>query len=123
MRAEAADRARGRPGTGGAQDQEGSAEEVICTISTRVLLAFGDKFGMNDAPLIFWTCREEIERAASQKYDRTARHHTKSWMSANAICEPWSRPFRGGLGGRPGPGSLRDEQMHREHFACQGADI
>jgi hypothetical protein len=53
---------------------KGSAEEVICTISTRVLLAFGDKFGMNDAPLIFLTYREEIERAASQKYDRTVRH-------------------------------------------------
>jgi hypothetical protein len=53
---------------------KGSAEEVICTISTRVLLAFGAKFGMNDAPLIFWTYREEIERAANQKYDRTARH-------------------------------------------------
>jgi hypothetical protein len=49
------------------------AEKVICTISTRVLLDFGDKFGMSDASLIFWTCREEIERAASQKYDRTAR--------------------------------------------------
>jgi hypothetical protein len=48
-------------------------KKVICTISTGVLLAFGDKFGMSDAPLIFWTYRDEIERAASQKYDRTAR--------------------------------------------------
>jgi Protein of unknown function (DUF1488) len=48
-------------------------EEVVCTISTRVLLALGVAIGMDDAPLIFWTYREEIERAASQKYDRTAR--------------------------------------------------
>jgi Protein of unknown function (DUF1488) len=43
----------------------------ICTISTRVLLAFGDT--VDDAVLIFRAYREEIERPASEKYDRTAR--------------------------------------------------
>jgi hypothetical protein len=47
------------------------AAEVICTISTRVLLAFDDT--VSDAVLIFRAYREEIERAASRKYDRTAR--------------------------------------------------
>jgi hypothetical protein len=46
---------------------------VICGVSTRVLLAFGDPLGMNDAQTIFWAHREKIERAESQKYDRTGR--------------------------------------------------
>jgi hypothetical protein len=50
---------------------EDGAEEVICTVSTRVLLAFDGT--ASDAVLIFRAYREEIERAASQKYDRTAR--------------------------------------------------
>jgi hypothetical protein len=48
-------------------------ERVICTVSTRVLLALGDTVGMNDAQMIFRAYREEIERAASRKYVRTAR--------------------------------------------------
>jgi hypothetical protein len=48
-------------------------EEVICTVSIRVLLALGETVGTNDAQTIFRGHREEIERAASQKYDRTAR--------------------------------------------------
>jgi hypothetical protein len=52
--------------------KDGEAQ-VICAVSTRVLLAFGDPISMNDAQTIFWPYREEIERAASQKYDRTAR--------------------------------------------------
>jgi hypothetical protein len=47
------------------------AEEVICKVSTRVLSAFGDT--VSDTVLIFRAYREEVERAASQKYDRTAR--------------------------------------------------
>jgi hypothetical protein len=47
--------------------------QVICAVSTRVLLVFGDPLGMNDAQMIFRAYREEIERAASQRYDRTAR--------------------------------------------------
>jgi hypothetical protein len=49
------------------------AEEVICTVSIRILLAFGDTVGTNDPQTIFSAYREEIERAASQKYDRIAR--------------------------------------------------
>jgi hypothetical protein len=48
-------------------------EQVICTVSTRVLLAFGDTADVNDAQMIFRTYREEIERAASRQYDRTRR--------------------------------------------------
>jgi hypothetical protein len=49
------------------------AEEVICTVSIRILLAFGDTVGTNDPQTIFSAYREEIERAASRKYDRIAR--------------------------------------------------
>jgi Protein of unknown function (DUF1488) len=48
-------------------------DEVVCTISNRALSALGDTVGMNDTTLIFWAYRDEIERAASAKYDRTAR--------------------------------------------------
>jgi Protein of unknown function (DUF1488) len=49
--------------------------ELICSISIQALLAFGDKVGMNDAQMIFWAYWDEIERAASDKYDRTSREH------------------------------------------------
>jgi hypothetical protein len=49
------------------------AKEVICNVSDRVLLAFGAAVGMTDARDIFWAYRDEFERAASEKYDRTAR--------------------------------------------------
>jgi hypothetical protein len=53
--------------------KNGAEEEVICTVSFRILLALGETVGANDAQTIFRGHREEIERAASQKYDRTAR--------------------------------------------------
>jgi hypothetical protein len=37
------------------------------------LLALGAAVGLTDARDIFWACRDEIERAASDKFDRTAR--------------------------------------------------
>jgi hypothetical protein len=49
------------------------ANEVICNISHRTLLAFGAAVGMTDARDIFWAYRDEIERAASDKHDRTTR--------------------------------------------------
>jgi Protein of unknown function (DUF1488) len=49
------------------------ADELICKVSYRVLLAFGVAADFNDARDIFWADRDEIERAASDKYDRTAR--------------------------------------------------
>jgi hypothetical protein len=49
------------------------ADEVICSVSHRVLFAFGAATGLTDARDIFWACRDEIELAASDKYDRTAR--------------------------------------------------
>jgi hypothetical protein len=53
--------------------KNGAEQEVICTVSFRVLLAFGDTVGTNDLQALFSAYREEIERAASQKYDRIAR--------------------------------------------------
>jgi hypothetical protein len=49
------------------------ANEVICNISLRVLLALGASVGMTDTRDIFRTYRDQIERAASGKYDRSAR--------------------------------------------------
>jgi Protein of unknown function (DUF1488) len=48
------------------------ANEVICNISHRALLAFGVTVGMTDTGDIFLAYRDEIEHAASAKYDRTA---------------------------------------------------
>jgi hypothetical protein len=50
--------------------KDGEAQ-VICAVSTRVPLAFGDPRDMNDTQTIFWAHRAEIERAASRKYDPT----------------------------------------------------
>jgi hypothetical protein len=97
---------------------EDGAEEVICTVSTRVLLAFGDT--VSNAVLIFRAYREEIERAASEKYDRSAREPYEILrVSERDLCLGPGL-FAGGTRGRPGPGSLRVEQMQREHFACHG---
>jgi hypothetical protein len=49
-------------------------DEVPCRVSHRALLSLGSLLGMNDTTLIFAACRERIERAASDKYDRFARH-------------------------------------------------
>jgi hypothetical protein len=51
------------------------AWELICSISNRTLMAFGAKWGMKDAQMVFWAYQDEIERAASDKYDRTGRKH------------------------------------------------
>jgi hypothetical protein len=48
-------------------------DEVICNISHRALLVIGATDGMSDPRDIFWACRDEIARAASDKFDRTAR--------------------------------------------------
>jgi hypothetical protein len=50
------------------------AADVPCLVSHRALSALGSLLGMNDTTLIFAACRERIERAASDKYDRSARH-------------------------------------------------
>jgi Protein of unknown function (DUF1488) len=47
--------------------------ELICSISNRTLMAFGARWGMQDAQMVFWAYQDEIERAASDKYDRTGR--------------------------------------------------
>jgi hypothetical protein len=47
-------------------------DEVICAISPRVLEEIGQQVGRN-AIYVFWAFREEIERAASAKYDGAAR--------------------------------------------------
>jgi hypothetical protein len=47
--------------------------EVLCNVSLRALLSFGRTVGMDDAAMIFAAYRHRIERAASDKYDRTAR--------------------------------------------------
>ena len=47
--------------------------EAPCHISHDDLLSFGRTVGMRDTALIFEAYREEIERAASDKYDRTGR--------------------------------------------------
>jgi hypothetical protein len=47
--------------------------ELICSISNRTLMAYGAKQGMQDAHMVFWAYQDEIERAASDKYDRTGR--------------------------------------------------
>jgi hypothetical protein len=48
-------------------------DEVPCSVSYRALLAFGRTVGMDDSTIIFVAYRDQIERAASDKYDRTAR--------------------------------------------------
>jgi hypothetical protein len=48
-------------------------DEVICNISHRALLVLGATVGITDVRDIFSAYRDEIERAASDKYDRTAR--------------------------------------------------
>jgi hypothetical protein len=47
--------------------------EIVCSISNRTLMAYGAKRGMQDAQMVFWAYQDEIERAASDKYDRTGR--------------------------------------------------
>jgi hypothetical protein len=47
--------------------------ELICSVSNRALMAFGAKRGVQDAQMVFWAYQDEIERAASDKYDRTGR--------------------------------------------------
>jgi Protein of unknown function (DUF1488) len=47
--------------------------EVPCHIYQDDLSSFGRTVGMRDTALIFEAYREEIERAASDKYDRTGR--------------------------------------------------
>jgi hypothetical protein len=47
--------------------------EVSCHISHDDLSSFGRTVGMRDTALIFEAYREEIECAASDKYDRTGR--------------------------------------------------
>jgi hypothetical protein len=78
--------------------KNGAEEEVICTVSFRILLAFGDTVGTNDPQTLFTACRGEIERAASQNTTALPESSTKFWTSADATCEPWSRPLRGGRG-------------------------
>jgi hypothetical protein len=47
------------------------AFDLVCRISYRTLMALGDKAAVKDAHMVFWAFREKIERAASDKYDRT----------------------------------------------------
>jgi hypothetical protein len=42
-------------------------------LSQSVLLAIGEEMGLRSPAYIFWAVRDELERAASAKYDRTAR--------------------------------------------------
>jgi Protein of unknown function (DUF1488) len=48
-------------------------DEVICAISPRVLVEIGEQVGLRNAIYVFWAFRDEIERAASAKYDGAAR--------------------------------------------------
>jgi hypothetical protein len=48
-------------------------DEVVCAISSSLLIAVGQPDGLINPVFIFWALREKIERAASAKYDRTAR--------------------------------------------------
>jgi hypothetical protein len=47
--------------------------EVRCHIATDTLVNFGKTADLSGAPLIFAAYIELIERAASEKYDRTTR--------------------------------------------------
>jgi hypothetical protein len=72
-------------------------------------LAFGDAVGTNDTQISSRKYLPGLQRrdqgAASQKYDRTSREPYEIRESANAICEPWSRPFRGRHEGQAWTGS------------------
>jgi hypothetical protein len=100
--------------------KNGAEEEVICTVSFRILLAFGDTVGTNDPQTLFSACRGEIERAASQNTTALPESSTKFWTSAGATCEPWSRPLRGG---GPGPGSLWVEQTLNRNIRATIANL
>ena len=47
--------------------------EVPCHISNQDLLSLGARLGLTEAALIFMARRGAIERAASDKYDRSTR--------------------------------------------------
>src|SRR5271156_4715805 len=47
--------------------------EVPCLVSKRTLSNLGKAAGLTEAPLIFAAYRERIERAASDKWDRSTR--------------------------------------------------
>ena len=47
--------------------------EVICQISLETLSQFGSTLGLSEASEIFESGRATIERAASDRYDRTSR--------------------------------------------------
>jgi hypothetical protein len=53
--------------------EDDGAGEVICSISSTTLVAIGQAAGLSHPIFIFLAFREKIERAASEKYDRTAR--------------------------------------------------
>ena len=48
--------------------------EVVCRIDLETLSQFGRTIGLSETIEIFETSRATIERAASNKYDRTSRH-------------------------------------------------
>jgi hypothetical protein len=48
--------------------------EVICQIDLETLSQFGSTLGLSETTEIFELGRATIERAASDKYDRTSRH-------------------------------------------------
>jgi hypothetical protein len=52
---------------------KGDGREVICSVSERVLMALGETMGLRSPVYTFWAVRDEIERAASAKYDQTPR--------------------------------------------------
>jgi len=47
--------------------------EVVCRINLDALSEFGRTIGLSEPTEIFETGRAAIERAASEKYDRTSR--------------------------------------------------
>jgi hypothetical protein len=102
--------------------KNGAEEEVICTVSFRILLAFGDAVGMNDPQTLFSACRGEIERAASQNTTALPESSTMFWTSADATCEPWSRPLRGGRG-RAGTGLSVGRADPKSQHSCHNCEF
>jgi hypothetical protein len=49
-------------------------EEVVCRITLEALSKLGRTTGIIGPTEIFETCRDAVERAAGNKYDRTSRH-------------------------------------------------
>jgi hypothetical protein len=78
-------------------------EEVICTVSIRVLLAFGETVGTNNRRRSSGATEKRSSARQVRNTIEPLACRTKPWTSANAIYEPWSRPRRGGRG-RAGTG-------------------